>query len=153
MKWLEYFERMIVYILLVLMMLTIAFATFELSAILFKDLLKPPRLFLNINGMLNVFGFFFLILIGLELLETIKTYFAEQQIHVEIVFLVAMIAVARKVIILELKSLPPVTLIGIAAIILALAVGYFLVKKAHRSIPPNIGREIASKEPEIVNER
>ena len=144
MKWLEYFERAIVYTLLVLMMVTIAFATFELSSILIKDLIKPPRLFLKIDGMFNVFGFFFLILIGLELLETIKTYFAEQQIHVEIVFLVAMIAVARKVIILELKSLPPVTLLGIAAIILALAVGYFLVKRANRT-PPHRGENSPPK--------
>ena len=151
MKWLEYFERAIVYTLLVLMMVTIAFAIFELSSILLRDLIKPPRLFLKIEGMFNVFGFFFLILIGLELLETIKTYFAEQQIHVEIVFLVAMIAVARKVIILELKSLPPVTLLGIASIILALALGYFLVKKAH-SKPSYMGRESASKESDIVNE-
>ena len=151
MKWLEYFERVIVYTLLVLMMLTITFATIELSSILVKDLIKPPRLFLKIDGMFNVFGFFFLILIGLELLETIKTYFAEQQIHVEIVFLVAMIAIARKVIILELKSLPPVTLIGIATIILALAVGYFLVKRAH-SKPIHLGQEFVSKESGIVNE-
>ena len=107
------FERAIVYTLLVLMMLTITFATFELSSILLKDLLKPPRLFLN-RWNVQCFRIFFLILIGLELLETIKTYFSEQQIHVEIVFLVAMIAVARKVIILELKSLSPVTLLGIA---------------------------------------
>jgi len=38
--------------------------------------------------------------------------------------LVAMIAIARKVIILEVNELEPLTLIGIAGIILALAMGY-----------------------------
>jgi uncharacterized membrane protein (DUF373 family) len=43
-----------------------------------------------------------------------------------------MIAIARKVIILEVKDLDPLALIGIACIILALAVGYYFVKKAIR---------------------
>ena len=50
----------------------------------------------------------------------------------EVVFLVAMIAIARKVIILELKDLEPLVLIGIASIILALSLGYYFVKKAIR---------------------
>jgi uncharacterized membrane protein (DUF373 family) len=70
-----------------------------------------------------------MILIGFELLETIKMYLSEEKIHVEIVFLVAMIAIARKIIILDLKSLPPLTLIGIATIILALSVGYYIINR------------------------
>jgi uncharacterized membrane protein (DUF373 family) len=41
-----------------------------------------------------------------------------------------MIAIARKVIILEIKDLEPLVLIGIASIILALSLGYYFVKKA-----------------------
>jgi len=132
MKLLEKFERIIVTILIVLMMLTIAFATIELATILVKDIIKPPRAFLNITGLLEVFGFFFMILIGLELLETIKSYFTEQILHVEIVYLVAMIAIARKVIILDLKAFQPLAIIGIAAIITALSVGYYFVKRANK---------------------
>jgi uncharacterized membrane protein (DUF373 family) len=72
-----------------------------------------------------------MILIGLELLHTIKTYLSEESIHVEIVFLVAMIAIARKIIVLELKDLDPLTLLGMAAVILALTAGYYLIKRAH----------------------
>jgi uncharacterized membrane protein (DUF373 family) len=71
-----------------------------------------------------------MILIGLELIETIKVYLVDESIHIEIICLVAIVAVARKVIILDLYKLPPVTLLGIAAIILALTVGYFFLKKA-----------------------
>ena len=90
-----------------------------------------PKLFLlDISDMLEIFGFFMMILIGLELIETIKVYLVDQSIHIEIICLVAIVAVARKVIILDLYKLPPVTLLGIAAIILALTVGYFFLKKA-----------------------
>jgi uncharacterized membrane protein (DUF373 family) len=76
-----------------------------------------------------------MILIGLELIETIKVYLVEEMVHVEIIFLVAIIAITRKVIILDVKSLPPLTLIGVAAIILALSGGYYWLKKAlnHKS--------------------
>ena len=67
---------------------------------------------------------------GLELIETIKVYLVEESIHIEIICLVAIVAVARKVIILDLYKLPPVSLLGIAAIILALTIGYYFLKKA-----------------------
>jgi uncharacterized membrane protein (DUF373 family) len=71
-----------------------------------------------------------MILIGLELLESIRTYLTDEMLHVEVVFLVAMIAVARKIIILDVKGIDPLVLIGIAAITISLAVGFFFVKKA-----------------------
>ena len=74
-----------------------------------------------------------MILIGLELLHTIKTYLTENSVHVEIVLVVAMIAMARKFIVLELKALPPLTLLGMASILIALAGSYFLIKKNRRT--------------------
>ena len=50
-------------------------------------------------------------------------------VHVEIIFLVAIIAITRKVIILDVKMMEPLTSIGVASIILALSIGYYLLKK------------------------
>jgi uncharacterized membrane protein (DUF373 family) len=85
--------------------------------------------------MLEVFGFFLMVLIGLELLETIKAYLDEDRVHVEVVFLVALVAVSRKVIILDYKELDPNLLYGMSALIISLGVGYFLVGRAlgHRT--------------------
>ena len=44
-----------------------------------------------------------------------------------------MIAIARKVIILDVKKMDSGSLLGIAAIILALAGGYYLIKLAHKN--------------------
>jgi uncharacterized membrane protein (DUF373 family) len=93
-------------------------------------MLKPPIILLDINEMLTVFGFFLTILIGLELIETMKVYLSEELFHVEIIFSVAIIAITRKIIILDVKKLEPLTLLGIAAIVLALAFGYYALKKA-----------------------
>ncbi|RJQ23966.1 MAG: hypothetical protein C4560_00595 [Nitrospiraceae bacterium] len=48
--------------------------------------------------------------------------------HAEIVISVAIIAIARKVIILDVKEVSGITLIGIGSIIFALSIGYFLIK-------------------------
>ncbi|MBU2518821.1 MAG: phosphate-starvation-inducible PsiE family protein, partial [Proteobacteria bacterium] len=91
-------EHYTVMALLLMMVLVIVISTVELAIMLFQDLANPPLMLFNINELLDLFGFFFMILIGLELVETIKMYLDESKIHVEVVFLVAMIAVARKVI-------------------------------------------------------
>lgn len=124
------FEKIIVLALLGLMMLAVFVSTIELAVILFQQLMKPPFLLLNIKEMLEVFGFFLMVLIGLELLESIKAYLQEDRVHAEVVFLVALVAVSRKVIILDYKDMYPGMLFGMSALIIALGAGYFLVRRA-----------------------
>jgi uncharacterized membrane protein (DUF373 family) len=130
-KLLRPIERVVVLSLLVMMVLVVIVLTFELGWQLVEHLLTGPGIPLNDEEIHKTFSFFLLILIGLELMETIKMYLDENQIHVEVVFLVAMIAVARKVIILDAEKARPMTEFGVAAMILALAVGYYLVKRSH----------------------
>ena len=131
-KIMKNFGKIIITTLIFMMMLVILLSTIELGFILIQKIITPPYILLEITTLLDIFGFFFMILIGIELLETIRTYIAESHIHVETVFLVAMIAIARKVIILDVTILTPLTLIGIAAIIIALSGGYFILKSAHK---------------------
>jgi len=127
---LKVFEKMIVIALLTLMMLAVLVSTIELAVILFHQLMMPPVLLLNIKEMLEVFGFFLMVLIGLELLESIKAYLQEDRVHAEVVFLVALVAISRKVIILDYKEIASETLYGMAALIVALGIGFFLVRRA-----------------------
>ena len=87
---------------------------------------------LEIKELLEIFGLFLLVLIGIELLDSIKTYITENVIHVEVVLIVAMIAIARKVIILDIDKYSSMTFIGIACLILSLSVAYYSIKKVHR---------------------
>jgi uncharacterized membrane protein (DUF373 family) len=123
------FERMIVTALVVMMGLTILLATIDLAWLIIKDIITPPVILLDINELLDIFGLFLLVLLGIELISTLKTYLTENEVHVEVVFAVALIAIGRKVIILDVKELSSLSLIGIASIILSLSVGYFLVKR------------------------
>ncbi len=129
---LKLFEKIILTSLVGMMALVVALATIELGWVIVKDIITPPVFLLEINELLDIFGLFLLVLIGLELLDTIKSYLTEHKLHVEIVLVVAMIAIARKVIILDAEKLSALTLIGIGVIILALTIGYYLVKQGHR---------------------
>ena len=134
-KILKIFEKYIVLFLLLLMMLTVVATAIELTSVLYTQLMKPPYFALDVAEAIEVFGFFLMVLIGLELLESIKIYMEKQRVHAEVVFLVAIIAVSRKVIILDYSETAPETLWGISSIILALGIGYFLVRRArHENI-------------------
>jgi len=132
MKYVEIFEKIVIWLLIVLVSLVILLATLDLAYALIKDIIATPIMILAVNELLEIFGLFLLVLIGLELLETIKTYISERLIRVEIVFMVALIAMARKVIILDLQAQPSLTLVGIGAILLALSLSYFLIRRSHR---------------------
>ena len=132
---LKIFEKYIVLFLLLLMMLAVVATAIELTSVLYTQLKKPPYFALDVPEAIEVFGFFLMVLIGLELLESIKIYMEKQRVHAEVVFLVAIIAVSRKVIILDYSETAPETLWGISSIILALGIGYFLVRRAlHENI-------------------
>ncbi len=126
---LDRFERLIVAVLIVMMVVVVFLSTVELGWIILRDIITAPLILLEIDELLDIFGFFLLVLIGVELLETIRAYFVEHIVHAEVVLEVAMIAIARKVIILDVKELSSLTLIGIATIIAALAAAYYLVKR------------------------
>ena len=128
---LKFFEKLIVFALVGMMVLVVALATIELGWIIVKDIIEPPLFLLDINELLDIFGLFLLVLVGIELLDTIKTYLAKRELHTEVVLLVAMIAVARKVIILDEAKLSAPMLLGIAAIIVALGISYYLLKLSH----------------------
>lgn len=124
------FERVIVISLIGMMMIVILATTFELGRLIFTSILQINPYVFDINNLLEIFGFFLLILIGVELLETIKAYLSAHIIRVEVVLEVALIAIARKVIIVDVKEFPSLTLIGISALVLAIAVAFYLEKCA-----------------------
>ncbi|MGE6758980.1 phosphate-starvation-inducible PsiE family protein [Corallococcus interemptor] len=120
------FERVVVVSIVVMMMVVVALSTLELGWIIAKDIITPPILILEVDQLLEIFGFVLLILIGVELLETIKAYLRDNVVHVEIVLEVALIAIARKVIVLDLSKYDGVSVLAMAALVIALAGAFFL---------------------------
>ncbi len=142
-KLFEKFQRVIVLTLMAFMMLAVLLATIEVGVILWQQMMKPPLMLLDVKEMMEVFGFILMVIIGLELLETIKAYLTKHEIHVEVVLLVALVAVARKVIILDYKDIEPEMMFAVAALVLSMSTGFFLVRRALSE-----KRKIGTNEPE-----
>lgn len=130
-------KTVIIGTMIVLMTLVVVFSIIDLAYILYRDLLSPPTLLLDIDEMKELFGLFLLVLIGLELVESMQTYLTEHAIRaeVEVILLIAMIAVARKVIIMDFDKTSFQALLGIAAMIVALAGGYYLLRRTKKERP------------------
>lgn len=130
MRYLDIFERLITRALLFMMAGVVLLATVELAWILGKDVLTSPLFILEIDELLELFGQFLLVLIGIELLHSMRVYSERREVHLEAVLVVAVIAVARKIIVMDPKDLPAGTLLGIAAVMLGLTVGFYLVGRS-----------------------
>ena len=132
-KLIKYFEKSIVITLINLMALIVALTTIELAIELVNKTINSVKYngtIINLDDILHIFGLFFNVLIGLELFETVKLYLKENVFHAEIILLVGLIAVARKVIILNYEEMEPAKIIGIALLIATLAGGYFLLNRS-----------------------
>jgi uncharacterized membrane protein (DUF373 family) len=83
---------------------------------------------------LRAFSGVLLVLLGLELLDTVKVYFREHNVRVEVILLVALIAMGRHVLEIDLHHIEPLILFGFSTLILALSASYFLVKRAQINV-------------------
>jgi len=127
---LKRFERFLIQVLMIMMAFILLLATADLGWTIIKDIIQTRSPFISVDQLLELFGLFMLVIIGIELLETImKTYLTQGIPHYEVVLSVAIIAIARKVIILDIKETSSLSLVGIASIILSLTVGYYFMKK------------------------
>jgi len=124
------FERIVYTVLIILLGAVLVCAIAELIWLFVSYLFSPTISLLDNREIVAVLGSFLLVLITVELLDTMKAYITENVIHVEVVVLLAIIAIARKVILLDPASTDSGELIGIGIIVVGLAAAYYLIRKA-----------------------
>jgi len=128
-------QKLVALVLAVLLILVVVLSTAHLGFLIVEEIWQPPRFLIPVQGLLEIFSFFLLVLIGVELLDTLKAYVKKDVIHVRVILEVALIALARKVIIVEPSNLSGLTMIGIAALILALGVAFYFERQAQGEQP------------------
>jgi uncharacterized membrane protein (DUF373 family) len=115
------------------MSVVILVAVVDLIILLSTELFTAPFGFFN-KTLFEIFGLFLNILIALEILENITAYLRKHVVQVELVIVTSLIAVARKIIILDLEKTTGIEIIGLAIAILALSLSYWIIR---RSAPNN----------------
>lgn len=129
MKYISRFEKIVIVILVVMMSLLLLLAIVNAGYQFFKILGSAPADIFNEDNIKKLFGMILLVIVGLELLDTIKVYLKEDVVHAEVVILAAIIGLANKVIVLDLKQTPAETVIALAGLMIALGVTYYLLKE------------------------
>ncbi|MFO8082927.1 MAG: phosphate-starvation-inducible PsiE family protein [Desulfobacterales bacterium] len=110
-----------------LMTLVILWGVVDVAWVIYKKLLTPPFMMLTISDMLATFGAFMAVLIAIEIFINITIYLRDDIIHVKIVMATALMAIARKVIILDFTNISTDYMWATAAVVLAMSIGYYLV--------------------------
>jgi uncharacterized membrane protein (DUF373 family) len=109
-------------------------ATVALYGLFWKNIVREPIHVDTVEEMLplmqRAFAGILTVVIGLELLETLRAYFTEQHVRLEVILVVAIIAVGRHVIQVDFEHTSGPVLIGIAALLLALMAGYVALRRS-----------------------
>ncbi len=129
-------EHGVTLVLIVVLSAVVALATLELVVTVARDIAAPPVLFPGIDRLLDMFGKVLLVVIGIELLETMRAFAEDGRVRAEIVLTVAMIALARKIIILEPDHASTEKMLGVAALLSALALAYGIFVRSRRQEGP-----------------
>ncbi|SDX14578.1 phosphate-starvation-inducible PsiE family protein [Nitrosomonas communis] len=124
-------ERYIIYVLVFMLLISVLLGTIELGRAILAGIIAAPLFLVKTHTLFESFALFLVIVIGLELLKSIKSYLEHGSINPAFVIEVAIIALGNKLITLDLKSSPPEFLLGMASILLGLSITYFILKKAN----------------------
>jgi len=134
------FEAVVIALLQLLLVVAVTVGTLQLFIIFVERL---PEIWSHIDSavdlhdaMQHAFGGVLVVVLGLELIETLKVYFHEHQVRVEVIMIVGLIAVGRHVIQVDYEHVQNSELIGLGSLIVSLALGYFLVGRSRKTNPP-----------------
>lgn len=114
----------------------VLFAIVDLFIVLVEELLSPPTGRFS-TSLLKILGLFLNILIALEITQNITSYLSSHTIQIELVIITSVIAVARKIILLDFQKISDSELLALAATIFSLSICYWLVRRTNVNYPPS----------------
>jgi len=121
--------RVAVKVLAVLMALIIIFSVVDVIYVFYVRLSAPPIFMLGVRDIFQLFGTIMVALIAIEIFVNVRLYLGTDVLPVRLVVATALMAVARKVIILDLDEIEAEYVFGIAAIALSFGITYWLLSK------------------------
>ncbi len=124
--------KYLVKVLAILMVFVIFLATIDVIFVLYNKLSKPPFFLLELTDVFKVFAVFLAALIAIEIYQNIILYLRTDVIPISLVIATALMAIARKVIIIDFNEVSPMYIFATAAVVLALGITYYLVGIHHK---------------------
>ncbi|WP_291363002.1 phosphate-starvation-inducible PsiE family protein [Acetobacter sp. UBA5411] len=138
----EGFELLIMLILTALIMIITAIATWSLTKEVWRlawfGQISPD----NAPTFQSVFGNIFTVIIALEFKSSLRISLSHNKdvVRVRTIVLIALLAVSRKFIILDLNEVRPMEMIAFSAAVLALGVVYWLIREQDTRVAAQAAR-------------
>jgi uncharacterized membrane protein (DUF373 family) len=132
-------QRIILWSVKVLALLMVLVILWSVIDVIFLVLTKAKEPFLfvtNTDEILTIFGAFLVVLIAIEIFLNIILYLKKDMSHLKLVIATALMAIARKVIILDYNQVHDGYMIGMGALILSLGFAYWFISRTHRDSLP-----------------
>ncbi|MEY1640297.1 phosphate-starvation-inducible PsiE family protein [Tenuifilum osseticum] len=141
-RYLKALQRGIIYLTLFIISLLLIIALIDVFIKLYDGLINNPlRAFIELQYP-QLIDLFLVIIIGVELLETIKGFLRDEILHVELVVLVAIIAISRKVIVWGISKTTSQEMFSLAAMLAALALTYWVIKTCYKKKYNKLGSNL-----------
>ncbi|MGB5833409.1 MAG: phosphate-starvation-inducible PsiE family protein [Thiohalocapsa sp.] len=132
---LHWIMRLATYVLAIAMVVVIIEGVVSVIYSLYLNMIQPP--FFMVPNIVQTFGAFLAVLIAYEIFANITLYIRSDVFPLKLVVATALMAVARKIIILE--DYKPLELVGIGAVVVGLGIAYWLISQADARCGPALG--------------
>lgn len=129
-SWLHRVMRGAAYVLAIAMVIVILAGVISVLHTIYLHLVQPP--YFVIPDIIKTFGAFLALLIAYEIFSNIRLYIRSDVFPLKLVVATAIMAIARKIIILDMAEHGALDLIGMGIIVVGLGITYWLISLADR---------------------
>lgn len=124
--------RLAIRALAVLMAFLILWGVVDVVYVIYQRMMAPPLFVLDVHDIFQAFGAVLVVLIAIEIFINVRLYLGSGVLPLQLVVATALMAIARKVIVLDFDTISHNYLLGIAAIVVGLGVSYWLIAQVER---------------------
>lgn len=127
-------NKWLIRFLMGLLTICLVLASLDLVRILYIAITKPPFLLLDITTLFSIFNLLLIVAVGYELVKSFHTIISSNIIPTVPIIQIAVIAVANKIITLDLKNTNAPMIFGLAGIMASLGLSYFFLKNRKETL-------------------
>ncbi len=128
--YLEDFRKVVIFSVIVMIAFITILTLIGLAISLFNILFVDQIHIEDREDFLTFIGNFLIVVIAVELLDTLVLYIRKHKLFPELILLVVLTAVAREVLVTDIAHTDPLLLVGIGIVLIAVAGAYYLIKRA-----------------------
>lgn len=125
--------RQCVRVLAILMVIVIIWGTVDVIYVMYQKVVAPPLFLVTVNDILTLFGAFMVVLIAIEIFVNIRLYLGTDVLPVQLVIATALMAMARKIIVLDFEKTDATYIFSLGVVVAALGFSHWLLSRQHVS--------------------